>query len=79
MVSKIEVWKKRMSPKESGNEDLDLDLTRLVQRQVPRTGIDDTERRQRAETVRVTLAEAMILNVPPASGPHHCSPANLAP
>lgn len=29
MVSKIEVWKKRMSPKESGNEDLDLDLTKF--------------------------------------------------
>ena len=33
----------------------------------------------RAHTEGGILVEAMILNVPPASGPHYCPSANLAP
>lgn len=32
-----------------------------------------------AEIEGITFAEAMILNVPPALGPHYCSSASLAP
>ena len=32
-----------------------------------------------AEIEGITFAEAMILNVPPAFGPHYCSSASLAP
>lgn len=58
------------------NDDLDLYLIRLAHWRVPWTGKDEASQ-AKGRGRGVTFAQSMILNVPPASGPHHRPSANL--